>query len=1009
MLTQRLASIFQIRPGEGQLVAFVGALFAFLEAGRGIGANAADGLFFVRFGVEFLPYMFMALGAVTFVITLSYAAGLGKFDKRVFFLVLLAGFAAVLLIERVAVLLHLPALYPVIWLSINIISAILGTFMWNVAADVCDARQAKRLFSLFVSAGILGGVLGNLLTGSLARLLGTENLLVVYTAFLLASLALMRAIVRQFYKAAPKRATGASLWAEVRAGFDFVRRSRLLQLIAVASILFSILFFSVAFPFSKVVSASFPSEAEVAGFLGLFSGAVTAITFVASLFIANRLYTRIGIVNAILILPLVYLAGFVLFAANYSLTTTVIVRLAQMVVLGGIASSAWGALFNVVPAEKRGQVQSFESGVPSQAGVALSGVLLILGERVLNTTQIFIMGMVVALVCTVLVWQMRHEYGVALVAALRAGIVDVFTATQRGFQNLRMDANARRVALAGLADAKPEVRRGAAEILARLDAREAIGPLSRALDDPDAEVRRAALEALVALEARGAVDQIAVRLVDPEPAIRAAAIDTLSALSPQAGARVMAALEDPDPRVRARAAVALYRAGDPERAQAVVTVLLDSPEPAERIAGLEALADCRAGAAALRVAGFLRDNVVPVRLAAVKALGALHDADGHQALIQALDDPDGRVRQAAANALRASDAPLEAIVQVLNTGSDRAQEAALIVLDGRSAARGAVATWALGLIPRAARLRAWSASLAACEAKDSREVVYLRDLLRDREQQIERRILRALALIGAPEALSLISEGIRSTDQEKRAQALEALETVGDKRIARGLIPLLEDASSDAPAEDARTVLKKLVADPDPWLRALAVRSMSDLLLRDWRGLLTHTLEDPAPVVREAAQGAVAIFGGEMTETLKTLGTVDRILFLRQVPLFNHLTPEDLQQIAEIAAERIFPPGEYLCREGDLGDELFVIIEGQVRVTKGSNGAARTLRTMQAGDHIGELAILREGPRSASVVAEGGDVRALVIGGEAFKAILRDRPEVAMAMLASLAERLSTL
>jgi CRP-like cAMP-binding protein len=162
-------------------------------------------------------------------------------------------------------------------------------------------------------------------------------------------------------------------------------------------------------------------------------------------------------------------------------------------------------------------------------------------------------------------------------------------------------------------------------------------------------------------------------------------------------------------------------------------------------------------------------------------------------------------------------------------------------------------------------------------------------------------------------------------------------------------------------------------------------------------------------MVREAAQGAVAIFGGGMTETLKTLGTIDRILFLRQVPLFNHLTPEDLQQIAEIATERIFPPGEYLCREGDLGDELFVIVEGQVRVTKGANGAVRTLRTLRAGDHIGELAILREGPRSASVVAENGDVRALVIACDAFKAILRDRPEVAMAMLASLAERLSTL
>lgn len=146
-----------------------------------------------------------------------------------------------------------------------------------------------------------------------------------------------------------------------------------------------------------------------------------------------------------------------------------------------------------------------------------------------------------------------------------------------------------------------------------------------------------------------------------------------------------------------------------------------------------------------------------------------------------------------------------------------------------------------------------------------------------------------------------------------------------------------------------------------------------------------------------------------MAETLRTLGTMDRILFLRQVPLFNHLTPEDLQQIAEVATERVFNPSDYLCREGEIGDELFVIVEGQVKITKGSNGEERALRTLKTGEHIGELAILREQPRSASVAADGSSVRALAIRGAALKSILRDRPEVAMAMLASLAQRMSTL
>src|SRR5574341_2471763 len=118
-MTAQLASFFQIRTGEAKKVALVAALFAFIEIGRGIGGNAADGLFFIRFGVSFLPYMYMILGAVTFFVMLSYTTGLGRLDKATFFSVLLSVLAAVLLVERVAILFDQPLLYPLLWVSVT--------------------------------------------------------------------------------------------------------------------------------------------------------------------------------------------------------------------------------------------------------------------------------------------------------------------------------------------------------------------------------------------------------------------------------------------------------------------------------------------------------------------------------------------------------------------------------------------------------------------------------------------------------------------------------------------------------------------------------------------------------------------------------------------------------------------------------------------------------------------------------------------------------------------------
>ena len=97
-----------------------------------------------------------------------------------------------------------------------------------------------------------------------------------------------------------------------------------------------------------------------------------------------------------------------------------------------------------------------------------------------------------------------------------------------------------------------------------------------------------------------------------------------------------------------------------------------------------------------------------------------------------------------------------------------------------------------------------------------------------------------------------------------------------------------------------------------------------------------------------------------------------------------------------------------MVSEGEIGSELVLIVEGSVRVVHvESDGSERLLRRYEAGDHFGELAVMREAPRAATVIAETPGIRGLVIGGEGLTAILRERPDAAMAMLATLATRIS--
>ncbi|HKY53191.1 MAG TPA: HEAT repeat domain-containing protein, partial [Anaerolineales bacterium] len=483
-MLNRLTSLLNVRAEEGRLVLLVAILFACIQAGQGMGDNAASALFLLRYGVDFLPYMYLFLGALTFITTLIYATALGRFDKGKFFSGLLAAFIGLLILERAAILFPFGFLYPVLWLTINGMSMILGTFLWNLAGEVCDARQAKRLFPLFTSAGILGSVIGNAVTGVVARLLGTDNLLLLYAALLGVSLYLTTGIAREYFRKDKIFKDKTNLWDDLRAGFDFVRLSPLMRLIAYTSVLFSVLFFAVAFPFNKVVTASFSDEAGVAGFFGLFNSLTTAATFLVSLFLASRIYTRLGIINGVFLMPLTYMFSFAVFASFYNLNGAAIARFAQLVILSGIAGTAWNALFNVVPSQKRGQVLAFNNGVPSQIGVVLSGILLIVAERLFTVQQIFLMGAVLALVCGVLIWRMRKAYSQALVDALQAGRLEVFSANETAFSGFQGDAAVLDVATRALEDSKPTTRRLAAEMLGRMEAVSAIPHLTRLLADP---------------------------------------------------------------------------------------------------------------------------------------------------------------------------------------------------------------------------------------------------------------------------------------------------------------------------------------------------------------------------------------------------------------------------------------------------------------------------------------------------------------------------------------------
>jgi len=862
------------------------------SAGAAMGAAATEALLFANFDLAKLPLLYVALGATTFVCTLVASGLLATGDRARLYIALPGALAAVVALERIVASTGMPWAYAVLWLVMNVVTTLQGIATWGLAGAVCDVRQAKRVFPLLNAARIAGTVAGSLLVTVVVRVLDVRELLLVWALAL--TIAAFIALALRPRVPRTTRTDGQGLVAEMRRGFAIVRASALLRLLSVSLVLFSLLYFSLALPFSRGARAAYPDEAALASFLGLFNGATTVVALLVSLLVANRLYARVGVVNAIVAFGVVYLAGFVAIALSAAFAVIAAARFAQTVWLTGIADTAYQALFNPVPPERRDQIRAFMEGVPGQAGIALAGLVLLAGDAI-DPRALALVGVVASAATVWVLWRIRPAYGVALADALRAGRPQPFLPEDDPFGALRRDADALAVALRGLRSTEVVERRVSAEILRDLAMPATTADLILALDDPDDGVRASVIGALAAIGASAALERYA---------------------------------DDPDPAIRARVAVAL--GGDR------LDSLAHDPDPETRRALVGALAE-RPDASPGLLRRLVADADDIVRRAAVAALGHAPDAEAAE-LVPLLDDADPRVAAAA----------LDALAQMRNA------DAHARLLEIARASAGDAASDA-GRVSRLGH-----------PVNDAHELV--RDALRDRASRPARRAVRAALALAGRDGVDLVLESLDSSDRERRASAVELIEAQGGD-ILRPLIALWEPSARDG--QSAVSVLHELV------------------------------LTDPDELVRDAARRA--IYGGGTVETISTISLMERVLFLRKVPLFASLAPADLKQVATLAHEELYEDGGTIARHGETGDRMFVIASGMVAVMR-ADGVVLAKRGV--GDVVGEMSIVADTPRIASLIAEG-QVRVLAIGRREFEVILRDRPQVAFSIIRVLAARLA--
>ena len=132
--------------------------------------------------------------------------------------------------------------------------------------------------------------------------------------------------------------------------------------------------------------------------------------------------------------------------------------------------------------------------------------------------------------------------------------------------------------------------------------------------------------------------------------------------------------------------------------------------------------------------------------------------------------------------------------------------------------------------------------------------------------------------------------------------------------------------------------------------------------------------------------------------------TNSKIELLRRVPLFAGCKTNALEQIERLADEVDVPDGYTLIREGTFGEQFFLIVDGRVRIERG--GA--TIRTMGAGEFLGEISLIDKGRTTATATADG-PTKLFVLSHRDFNSLLDQSPAIRVEILTALARRIRNL
>ncbi|WP_127582952.1 HEAT repeat domain-containing protein [Paenibacillus koleovorans] len=1002
----RLLALLGLTTEDRHKVKLMAPIFFFAGISELLTYSSFMALFNLRFGVDKLPYIYLIEAVILPIEGWIMALISSRVSKPRFMQFTYFGLIAILLLNGIVLItgkmlgLEMYFYYPIMFIASSFVIRQQSILLWSTAFDLSPTQQAKRLVPTFVALALVGGFVAGFVVQWVGPVFGNEMLYLLSPLLLIVVIWNFRTSIQRFLvplalRPEKQQETAPATFSNSYFLKETFRSPFLLVAIALMTFM-PALYFLIEYQYFTSAHTFFDTEEKFISYNGL----IVVLIFTAALIfqlVSGRLMKWLGASNFLLAVSFIFLGGYILNAilinSEYSLIGVSIGYSVFYMLLYYFSEPCFQLFFKMMPLSTRDGFRFIAQSIAASGGIIVGACMQLFHSSGLMSFQTqAICGMVGGIVLVLLAWFGKVLYMNKLIENIQdlsTGVQEIASEVLGSIRGSKALASMTKF----LQHPNDVVREITMDIIGMAQDPGFNTQLLEAAEDPKLRIRLASIKALSAREMDiMTMFGLVPLLSDEEPEVRRAALNKLAEskhMQLEIYSTIRPALQDPHPRVKAAAIQAVYQLDcekDLAECETAMEQLLDAQGESVVLAceivyarKLHSYSD-----AMIRLA----DSSVPsYKVAAIRSLGKLGRTDSIPKLMELVPLADKELSKAIIEAFIAMGEPAVLLLRSNLNSLDPVQWQTALIAMSRMGSEQLVKTTLVESCTE--RLQGLLVGYDQLRAFDRQSEPDLYRLAVQRVGELSAMFCEAawsvLLRLADERVIDSLRNSIADEDHEVRENAYEALaEGFGDRQLAIALLDVLKKAeeSSEEPETDreADIHLTAGVFGSDHWLAEIA-------------SYRRHSREE-----------------AELQSEPKLLSLIDKIIFLKQVPLFENLSLEELGLIANIATEEMYLDSEFLMRMGEVNMTMFVIIEGNVELSVVSSaGWEGTIGVLGAKESFGESVIFDHIPSTFTAQALLDDVRVLTLKGEQLERLVRLYPEIGIGFLRASSARVRRL